>query len=191
MRLRTSLAIVATFANLSGCALAPPALGVEVPAQAEYLGVDRFVLLGIADCELHVYVEADAGRNVRRLYWIQREGYLPSRPELHHAYDSPRHATLGGLDFYVDTWVSPEKPQAFEPDSDVTHMRELVRARGYALPPRMRSVRFVHLLDAAKRNELMIIYAEALPAEEAGIVERAAQRVKIGAPQILRPAPSQ
>jgi hypothetical protein len=167
-----------TVANLSFAASAP-ALRVEVPAGAQYLGVDRFVLLGMADCELHVYVEADAARNVRRLYWIQFEGYLPSRPELHHTYDSPRHASMAGMDFYVDTWVSPEKPQSFDPDSDVTHMRELVRSKGYRLPPRMRSVRFVHLLDEAKRHELMIIYAEALPAEEAGIAERALQRLKV------------
>jgi hypothetical protein len=35
---------------------------------------------------------------VKRLYWIQFEGYLQSRPELHHTYDSPRHTKLGSED---------------------------------------------------------------------------------------------
>lgn len=76
------------------------------------------VLYGIADCELHAFVESDNQQNVQRLYWVQFEGYLPSKPELHHAYDSPRHLTIGGMDFYVDTWTrsSNEKlPDSAQP----------------------------------------------------------------------------
>jgi len=29
------------------------------------------VLYGMADCELHAFVEADSQKNVERLYWIQ------------------------------------------------------------------------------------------------------------------------
>jgi hypothetical protein len=82
-----------------------PAVRIELPKAANYLGADRFVLYGIADCELHAWVEADAEKKVSRLYWLQFEGYLPSKPELHHTYNSSRHANLGGMDFYVDTWV--------------------------------------------------------------------------------------
>jgi hypothetical protein len=85
-----------------------PAVRIELPKSAHYVGADRWVLYGIADCELHAWVEADAQGNVRRLYWVQFESYLPSRPDLHHTYDSPKHATLNGMDFYVDTWVQEE-----------------------------------------------------------------------------------
>jgi hypothetical protein len=78
-----------------------PMAPIELPKAAEYVGADRWVLYGIADCELHAFVEADAQKNVQRLYWVQFEGYLPSRPDLHHTYDSPQHATFGGMDFYV------------------------------------------------------------------------------------------
>jgi len=135
-----------------------PALRIALSQPVQYAGADRFVLLGMADCELHAFVEADARKSVRRLYWIQFEQYLPSRPELAHAYNSPRHATLGGMDFYVDTWVSKRLPA--EPGSDVEHLRALLRKDGYTLPPGMVNVRFVHLLDKAKRKELMIIYGE-------------------------------
>jgi len=194
MGLRIALAFAVAVANLSSCAAGPapereargsaivsarePAVRIEVPREARYVGADRFVLLGIADCELHVFVEADAQHRVQRLYWIQFEGYLPSRPDLHHRYESPRHETVAGMDFYVDTWVSPETPRDFEPDSDVAHLRRLLAANGYTLP-RTRSVRLVHLLDDAKRKELMVIYAEALPAPENGFVESALRRVKI------------
>jgi hypothetical protein len=138
-----------------------PAVRITVPASAHYVGADRFVLYDIADCELHGFVEADENKTVRQLYWIQFEQYLPSRPDLHHTYDSPRHTMLGGLDFYVDTWVEGQNDPR-TPGSDQQHIEALIRAKGYKMPPGMMSVRLVHLLDEAKRKELMIIYSENL-----------------------------
>jgi hypothetical protein len=138
-----------------------PAVRVELPKAAQYVGADRWVLLGIADCELHAFVEADAQKNVARLYWVQFEGYLPSRPDWHHTYDSPKHASIGGLDFYVDTWVRA-KEAAIDSGSDREHIEALIRARGYRMPEAMMYVRLVHLLDKEKRKELMIIYGEDL-----------------------------
>ncbi len=138
-----------------------PALRIELPKAAQYVGADRWVLYGFADCELHAFIEADAQKNVQRLYWVQFEGYLPSRPDLHHTYDSPKHATIGGMDFYVDTWVRT-KDAPVESGSDRQHIEALMRARGYRMPEAMMYVRLVHLLDEQKRKELMIIYGEVL-----------------------------
>jgi hypothetical protein len=138
-----------------------PAVRIELPRAARYVGADRWVLYDIADCELHAFVEADAQKNVQRLYWMQFEGYLPSRPDLHHTYDSPKHAAVGGMDFYVDTWVRT-KDAATESGSDREHIEALVRAQGYRIPEAMMYVRLVHLLDKEKRKELMIIYGEDL-----------------------------
>jgi hypothetical protein len=138
-----------------------PAVRIELPKAAQDVGADRWVLYGVADCELHAFVEADAHKNIQRLYWVQFEGYLPSRPDLHHTYDSPKHATIGGMDFYVDTWVRT-KDAATESGSDREHIEALVRAKGYRMPEGMMYVRLVHLLDEEKRKELMIIYGEDL-----------------------------
>jgi hypothetical protein len=116
------------------------------------------VLYDIADCELHAFVDADEHKNVRKLYWIQFEGYLPTKPELKHTYDSPRHANLGGLDFFVDTWVRT-KDEPTREGSDLEHIDNLVRGKGYHLPDAMMSVRLVYLFHD-KQKELMIIYAE-------------------------------
>ena len=140
-----------------------PAVRIELPKAIQYVGADRWVLYGIADCELHAFVEADAQKKIQRLYWVQFEGYLASRPELHHTYDSPRHATIGGLDFYVDPWVRT-KDAPSESGSDREHIDALVRAKGYQIPDGMMYVRLVHLLDKEKRKELMIIYGEDLAA---------------------------
>jgi hypothetical protein len=175
-----------------------PSLRIELPQSAAYVGADRFVLYGIADCELHAFVESDARKNIRRLYWVQFEGYLPSKPGLHHTYDSPRHTTIGGLDFYVDTWVRAAGEKTTR-GSDLEHIQALVRAKGYKLPAGMMSVRLVHLLDQAKRKELMVIYSEDVaptgftaadlqpggkayhrwPTIEKGLIERAKENVQI------------
>ena len=176
-----------------------PAVRIQLPISVRYIGADRWVLYGMADCELHAFVEADAQKNMQRLYWVQFEGYIPNRPDLHHTYDSPRHTDIGGMDFYVDTWVRPRVAPT-ESGSDREHIEALICAKGYKMPEGMMYLRLVHLLDDAKRKELMIIYGEDLaatglsaadlqeggkaherwPELEKGLIERAQQKIAIG-----------
>src|SRR5258708_6985405 len=171
---------------------------VQFPQSAQYVGADRWNLFDIADCELHAFVDSDAQKNVQRLYWVQFEAYLPSKPDLAHQYDSPRHTTIGGLDFYVDTWVRLKDAET-QKGSDRQHIEELIRSKGFEMPAGMMYVRLVHLLDERKRKELMIIYGEDLsptglsaadlsqggkafgqwPAIEKGLLERAQKKIAI------------
>lgn len=182
-----------------------PMVRIELPKSVRYLGADRWVLYGIADCELHGFVEADRQKQVQQLYWVQFEGYLPSKPDLHHQYDSPTHTTIGGWDFYVDTWVrgSDEK---FDAGSDREHIESMIHDKGYKMPPGMMYVRLVHLLDDQKRKELMIIYGEDLaptgyavadlenggraydqwPTVQKTLLDHAKERIKVEPPLILK-----
>jgi hypothetical protein len=175
-----------------------PNVRVEFPRSVQYVGADRWNLYDIADCELHAFVDSDAQKNVQRLYWVQFEGYLPSKPALAHQYDSPRHTSIGGLDFYVDTWVRSKDEQT-QQGSDRQHIEELIRSKGFNTPVAMMYVRLVDLLDERKRKELMIIYGEDLrptglsaadlskggkafdqwPAIEKGLLERAEKKIAI------------
>lgn len=174
-----------------------PAIRIQFPATAQYVGVARWPLYDLADCELHVFVDADAQHNVTHLYWVQFEGYLPTKPDAHHTYDSPRHLQLGGLDFYVDTWPRSADEQS-RSGSDREHVETLIRDHGYHMPPGMAYLRLVHLLDPEKRKELMIIYGHALPPNltaadlkeggkahdqwpsfETGLIEQAMQKIQI------------
>ncbi|HEU0367834.1 MAG TPA: hypothetical protein VFR42_01405 [Candidatus Acidoferrum sp.] len=175
-----------------------PHVQIHLPESAQYVGADRWILYGIADCELHAFVEADAQHNVQRLYWVQFEGYVPSKPELTHTYDSARRTAIGGLDFYVDTWPRADG-EPTKPGSDREHIETLIRSKGYKMPAGMMYVRLVHLLDAKKRKELMIIYGEDLaptgfsaadlvqggkshhrwPELENGLIERAKVRIAL------------
>lgn len=142
-----------------------PAVEIRLPGSVRYVGADSFplkdpTLRDVESCELYAFVGSDDTHLVRRAYWIQFEQYLPDHPELHMTYDAPRHATIGGLDFYVDVGVSHGASQP-KPGSDADHFYALLASRGYQRTDRM-WVRLVHLVDAAKRKELMIIYSEGL-----------------------------
>ena len=146
---------------------ADPQVLIRLPDDASYVGADRFTLAkpGIGDfdaCELFAFANADQTGSLRQVYWVQFEHYLPGHPELHYDYDSPRHVTIGGLDFYVDINASDgsSKPK---PGSDGEHFYNLLAAHGYKRAPMM-FVRLVHLPDAARRKELMIIAGKSLPA---------------------------
>ena len=161
---------------------ADPRVRIAVPRESDYVGTAAWVLYGIANCQLFVFAEPDAHYAVKRLYWIQFEAYVASMPKLHHLYTSTRHVRLGGLDFYLDTWIDNNTPNAHT--EDVTSLEQYLRSKGYAVPAAINSgsdeehvdtllaakrfrlpaitasVRLVHLVDASARKELMIIYAE-------------------------------
>lgn len=177
-----------------------PAARIQLPDSPVYVGSDSWILYGFSNCELHAFVHADSQKQVQRLYWVQFESYLPTRPNLHHTYDSPRHTQIGGLDFYVDTWVEPTSSH-IKQGSDVEHIHTLLETHGYKLPSAMMSVRLVHLLDEEKRKELMFIYSEDVastghtaselgsggrdhdqwPKIEKGLIERAKKSIAIHA----------
>jgi hypothetical protein len=175
-----------------------PKIRIELPPAVQYVGADRWPLLNIADCELHLFVEASPQKKVQRLYWVQFEAYLPSLPDLHHTYPFTKTDTLGGLLFDVRARFGPgaDTPKA---GSDSEHVQAMLRAKGFQMPEGTMNVRFVHLLDQQKRKELMIIYVEDLapagltvddlmpggkhaaewPSIQAALIERAKKRVTI------------
>ncbi len=137
-----------------------PRVTITIPKQALYVGADRWILYDIADCELHVFVETDANKVIQRLYWIQFEGYVPSRPELKYNYTDPVQQ-IQGIDFHVMS-RSLGMDERGAPGSDLEHGHKMLQSAGFIAPTGMMFVRFVHLLDPQMRKELMVIYAENL-----------------------------
>lgn len=174
-----------------------PAITLKLPSSARYVGVQRWDLYDVADCELHLFVEADSNLVVKRMYWIQFEAYLPSNE---HTYDYSKDepVTFGGRQFWKSANFGPTNntPRA---GSDGERTRQMLAQAGYKLPAERMSVRLVHLLDESRRKELMIIYAEDLAlsgytaaqltdgeqrrpewkAVEQGLVDRAMKRIKL------------
>jgi hypothetical protein len=135
----------------------------------KYVGGQSFVLYDVANAEQHFFVDADARGRVRRLYWVQFEGYLPGNT---HTYDykSQGVVNVGGLDFFADSQArqipAPDPALASLPSnkiSDGDHARSFLAAKGYRLASNEALwQRFVHMTDASNRSELMIVYLEDL-----------------------------
>ncbi len=136
-----------------------PNIRISIPASARYVGADRWVLYGVADCEVHVFVNADEKKIIQSFYWVQFEGYLPEKPNQRYDYAKDSKRVIDGLEFHLKARFGPtsEKP---EPGSDLEHVLKLVSAGGYKLPPDTMNVRLVYLPDASHRKELMVIYGE-------------------------------
>jgi hypothetical protein len=146
-----------------------PRVRIRFGTEFKYAGGQSFVLYDVANAEQHFFVEADARGRVRRLYWVQFEGYLPSNA---HRYDykSPKSVQIGGLDFFADSQArqipAPDPALASRPAnkvSDGDHARAFLAAKGYRLASNEALwQRLVHMTDASNRSELMIIYLEDL-----------------------------
>jgi hypothetical protein len=173
-----------------------PAVTIRLPKAARYAGAARWDLYDVCDAEIHVFVEADAQKQVQRLYWVQFEGYLPNNI---YRYDYPftEKTTQGGREFDVSASYDPSN-KPVRPGSDFERVRALVAAAGYHLAPENMSVRLVNMLDDSKRKELMFIYSEDLAlsgttieglnlpegtakweALKAGLLERAKERIRL------------
>jgi hypothetical protein len=141
---------------------AMPALRLEFNKEFKYIGNQDFILYDVARAEQHFFVDADKQGRIKRLYWVQFEGYLPSNTHTYR-YKPDKSVAIGGLDFIADAAARNMKINLSRPDSDGARARAFLESKGY----RMASddvlwQRLVHLVDETKRDELMIIYMEDL-----------------------------
>ena len=141
-----------------------PAVRIKFDDDFKYVGGHSFVLYGVANAEQHFFVDADREGRVRRLYWVQFEGYLPSNT---HTYDYSavkERINLGGFDFVTDAFVvNIAQVRSQRPDSDGAKARAFLESKGYRVAGNdLMWRRLVHLTDASRRDELMIIYLEDL-----------------------------
>lgn len=134
---------------------------ITVDKAFTYVGTTEFVLYGVASCEIVVFAELD-GKRVKRLYWIQFEGYLPDNRHTYNYSKDPRRVTIGGHKFHERaSFATVESPPLnTRKGSDREAVQKLLDAKGYAVDPEVINIRMVRL-DEAARRELMIIYSEA------------------------------
>lgn len=130
----------------------------------KYIGSQDFILYDVAHAEQHFFVHADNQGRINRMYWVQFEGYLPTNTQTYR-YKANKTINLGGFDFIADAYARNVKASPGRPDSDGNRARVFLESKGYKMTSdEVLSQRLVHLVDEAKRNELMIIYLEDLSA---------------------------
>lgn len=138
-----------------------PKVRIKFPKPFKYVGTQSFILYEVAQAEQHFFVDSDKDGHIKRLYWIQFEGYLPSN---NHSYDyqSNQRVNLGGFEFIADAFAWNIKENLGRSDSDGNRARTLLEGKGYKISDEVLIQRLVYMVDDAKRNELMIIYLEDL-----------------------------
>ena len=138
-----------------------PAIEIQIDPEFRYVGSTSFILYDVAHVEQHHFVVSDADRRVLRRLWFQFEGYLENN---NHTYDYSGLDTLtiGSFTFRHNSYpMNIEEVYRERPNSDSAHVVDFLKEKGYILPGDIMSHRMIWL-DTDRRNELMIIYSEAL-----------------------------
>jgi len=138
-----------------------PLIQIKIDPQFSYVGNTNFILYDIAHVEQHHFIVTDTQKRVQRRLWFQFEGYLEDNDRKYN-YSGMEGLTLNGFTFLHNSYVmNIEDAYRERPTSDSAHVVDYFKEKGYVLSGDMMSKRMVWL-DAALRNELMIIYSEIL-----------------------------
>jgi hypothetical protein len=128
-----------------------------------YIGGQKFILYGVAATEQYFFVETTNDNDLKSVFWIQYEAYLPDRTNIYNYDDSPLRVTLGDYEFYTDTDVVEFDPQRKRlSGTDGAMARQFLASKGYTFPPNFAYARLVYLTDASRQKELMIIFIDDL-----------------------------
>jgi hypothetical protein len=139
-----------------------PTVRLKFDKAFKYVGGHDFILYEVARAEQHFFVDADPQGRIKRMYWVQFEGYLPTNTHTYR-YHAKKTVNIGGLDFIADAYARNIKGNTGRPDSDGNRARAFLESKNYRMASdEVLSQRLVYLVDEAKRNELMIIYMEDL-----------------------------
>jgi hypothetical protein len=135
----------------------PGLTSIQVQRDYRYAGSQRFILRGVADAEQHAFAAVDATGAIERFYWFQFESLLPAAKGAYdYSKDTP--LTIAALPWHgqVRRYTAPP-----EPEGDQAALYKLFAARGWRQPLPALRARLVYLPNPDRREELMIIYAEA------------------------------
>jgi hypothetical protein len=138
-----------------------PAIEIKVNPDFSYIGSTNFILYEIAHVEQHHFIVSDAEKRVLRRLWFQFEGYLEDNNRRYN-YSGLETMIFNGFTFRHNTYpMNVEEVYRERPTSDAAHVVDFLKKKGYILSGDLMSHRMVWL-DPDQRNELMIIYSEAL-----------------------------
>ena len=138
-----------------------PAIQIKIHPQFTYIGNTNFTLYDVAHVEQHHFIVTDEQKRVQRRLWFQFEGYLDDNDHKYN-YSGMEALRLNDFTFLHNSYVlNIEDVYQERPTSDSAHVVDFLKVKGYVLSGDLMSKRMVWL-DAALRNELLIIYSEIL-----------------------------
>jgi hypothetical protein len=89
---------------------------------------------------------------IKRMYWVQFEGYLPTNTSS-YTYKGSKQVNIGGLDFFADAYARNIKVTPGRPDGDGARGRAFLETKGLKLgSDETLSLRLLHYIGEKKRG---------------------------------------
>jgi hypothetical protein len=151
---------VRTFEENVLTSTALPAIKVKVARDLKYVGRLQFVLYGVAEVDLFVFVTASSEKRVKSYFLVQFEGYLETNTHT-YTYPASHTVTLNGNEYVHDSFAYPVSASLTNAESDGARTMNFIVQEGYTLPEEFLSTRLVRLLDN-NRKEILFSYGEDL-----------------------------
>lgn len=135
-----------------------PKIKMEFAPEFKYVGGHRFHEKEVADVEQHFWIEAGDDKVIKRMFWIQQQGYLPSNAFTYGAEEDLKEVQWGGLRFMVVKTLQA-RGSGGDGDDAVGRMRAFLRSKGYTWPESWMRARLI-AIDENDRNQIMVWYGE-------------------------------
>ena len=152
-----------------------PKIEIQIADDFEYLGTFYFEIKArseefppelrgkpIAAGDRYVFVKADANKNIKKLFILQLEGFLP---ELDYTYNYrfDTAETIGDNKYRQNTWFYNSALLAAEnPENEGALTRAFLKDKGYQMQDELMMSRWVGLASEDRKNEIIIYYLEML-----------------------------
>ncbi len=153
---------------------AVPPLRMLVDAAFEYIGYIQFILEDMAHVDRHFFV-ATRGSVINRMIVLQFEGFLDGVDDTYRGgiptsqlagsdYRFTDHFVhLGDADYVHNTWAFDHAASARDnPGAESAKTLEFLEAQGLRLADELIMSRYMRVVGADRRNELIIFYMETL-----------------------------
>ena len=152
-----------------------PEIEIEVADEFHYVGTFDFEIIAnsteypeeirskpVAAGDRYVFVSANSGQIVNKLFIVQLEGFLPDN-DFTFNYNFDNAEFIGKNKYRGNTWFYDSKKLAEEnPNNEGALTRAFLQERGYQLEDEFMMSRFVGLASEDRKHEIIIFYLEML-----------------------------
>lgn len=157
-----------------------PEMSLGLPEAFAYIGQTNFVLNQIARVDRHHFLDAATNGSIRRIVILHFESFLPhvnqtfnysipdpSNRSWPDGRYSPAKVRIGTAEYIHNTWFFDAKAHIQEnPQGELARTAQLFREQGFTLPDELQMSRYVRVVDAKRKSELILFYLE--PLKETG-----------------------
>jgi putative intracellular protease/amidase len=136
-----------------------PVLNMKFDDQFQYAGQQTFTLFENSLVTQLYFAKCNKNK-VEAFFTIQFEEYLPGI-DLKYNYKIKDSLEINGVSFlYSPVYNEPNKTLKENKRSDVWHKYRFLQSKGLSLPDEVAGHRFVKVIDALNKKEVLVVYNE-------------------------------